>query len=61
MNFTGDHIVEEYGTRQAKQRAELELDQIKQLEDAPGDELAKCRALWTLISTGKEYAVVACG
>ena len=59
MNVVGDHIVEEYGGRKAKQRAELELDLIKQLEDAPGDALAKCRALWTLITTGSEDAVVA--
>jgi hypothetical protein len=34
MNVAGDHLVEEYGGRKAKQRAELELDLIKQLEDA---------------------------
>ena len=59
MNVAGDHLVEEYGGRKAKQRAELELDLIKQLEDASGDALDKCRALWTLITTGKENAVVA--
>lgn len=59
MNVAGDHLVEEYGGRKAKQRAELELDLIKQLEDASGDALDKCRALWTLITTGKEDAVVA--
>ncbi len=59
MNVAGDHIVEEYGGRKAKQRADLELDLIKQLEDAPGDALAKCRALWTLITTGNEDAMVA--
>jgi hypothetical protein len=31
MNVAGDHLVEEYGGRKAKQRAELELDLIKQL------------------------------
>ena len=55
----GDHLVEEYGGRKAKQRAELELDLIKELEDASGDALDKCRALWTLITTGNEDAVVA--
>ena len=59
MNVAGDHLVEEYGGRKAKQRAELKLDLIKQLEDASGDALDKCRALWTLITTGKEDAVVA--
>lgn len=59
MNVAGDHLVEEYGGRKAKQRAELELGLIKQLEDASGDALAKCRALWTLITTGNEDAVVA--
>lgn len=59
MNVAGDHLVDEYGGRKAKQRAELELDLIKQLEDASGDALAKCRALWALITTGNEDAVVA--
>ena len=59
MNVAGDHLVDEYGGRKAKQRAELELDLIKQLEDASGDALAKCRALWALITTGNEGAVVA--
>jgi len=59
MNVAGDRLVEEYGARKAKQRAELELGLIKQLEDAPVDALAKCRAIWTLITTGKEDAVVA--
>jgi hypothetical protein len=58
MNVAGDYLVEEYGGRKAKQRAELELELIKQLEDASGDALAKCRALWTLITTGNEDAVV---
>lgn len=59
MNVADDHLVEEYGGRKAKQRAELELDLIKQLEYSPGDALAKCRALWALITTGNEEAVVA--
>jgi len=59
MNVAGDHLVKEYGSRKAKQRAELELDPIKQLEDVPGDALAKCRAVWALITTGNEEAVVA--
>lgn len=59
MNVAGDYIVAEYGGRKAKQRAELELDLIKQLEDASGEALAKCRALWSLITTGNEDAVVA--
>lgn len=53
----GDYLVEEYGGRKARQRAEAELDLIKKLEDAPGDALAKCRALWVLITTGKKDAV----
>lgn len=59
MNVAGDHLVEEYGGRKAKQRAELELELIKQLEEAPGDAQDKCRVLWNLIKTGKEDAVVA--
>lgn len=59
MNVAGDYLVEEYGGRKAKQSAEAELDLIKQLEDAPGEALAKCRALWVLITTGKKDAVSA--
>lgn len=59
MNVAGDHLVAEYGGRKAKQRTEVELELIKQLEDASGDALAKCWALWALITTGKEDAVVA--
>ncbi|MBO3274099.1 hypothetical protein [Pseudomonas schmalbachii] len=59
MNVARDYLVEEYGGRKAKQRAELELDLIKQLENASGDTLAKCQALWSLITTGKEEAVLA--
>jgi len=54
MNVAGDHLVEEYGGRKAKQRAEVELDLIKQLEDASGDALAKCRALWALLDHDRE-------
>ncbi|MNN81400.1 hypothetical protein D3C81_1982220 [compost metagenome] len=59
MNVAHDYLVEEYGGRKAKQRAELELDLIKQLENASSDTLAKCQALWSLITTGKEDAVLA--
>ena len=53
MNVAGDYLVEDYGSRKSMQRAEGELDLIKQLEEAPGEPLAKCRALWALIRTGK--------
>lgn len=59
MNVADDYLVDEYGGRKAKQRAELELDLIKQLEGASGDALAKCRALWALITSGREGAVIA--
>jgi hypothetical protein len=59
MDVAGDYLVEEYGGRKAAQRAELELELIKQLEAVSGDAQAKCRALWTLITTGNEEAVVA--
>ena len=52
MNVAGDYLVEDYGSRKALQRAEAELDLIKQLEEAPAEPLAKCRALWALITTG---------
>lgn len=35
------------------------MDLIKQLEDASGDALDKCRALWVLITTENKDAVVA--
>ena len=59
MNVAGDYLVEEYGGRKAAQRAQLELEMIKQLEAVSCDAQAKCRALWTLITTGNEEAVVA--
>lgn len=61
MNVAGDHIVDEYGGRKAKQRAELQLELLKELEIAPADALAKCRAIWTLIKTGNGDAIVALG
>jgi hypothetical protein len=59
MNVAGDYLVEEYGGRKASQRAQLELDLIKQLEVVLCDTQDKCRALWTLITTGDENAVIA--
>lgn len=59
MDVAGDYLVKDYGGRKAKQQAEIDLDLIKQLEDAPGDAQAKCSALWALITTGKEGEVVA--
>lgn len=53
MDVTGDYLVKDYGGRKAKQQAEVDLELIKQLEDAPGDAQDKCRALWALITTGK--------
>ena len=58
MDVAGDHLVKEYGGRKAKQRAERELELIKQLEEAPCDPLIKCRAIWVLIKTGEEGAVL---
>lgn len=59
MDVVGDYLVADYGDRRSKQRAEVELDLIKRLEGAPAEPLDKCRALWTLITTGKECAAVA--
>ena len=59
MNVAGDCLVEEYGGRKAKQRAERELSLIKQLENASGDALPKCQALWTLLTNGNEDPLIA--
>lgn len=59
MNVAGDYLVEDYGGRKAKQRAENELELIKQLEDATGDPREKCLALWALITKGKTDEVSA--
>lgn len=53
MDVAGDYLVKDYGGRKAKQQAEIDLDLIKQLEDASGEARDKCRALWALITTGK--------
>ena len=59
MNVAGDHLVDEYGGRKAKQCAELELDLIKRLENADGDALERCHALWELITAGKYDKAIA--
>lgn len=53
MDVAGDYLVKDFGTLNATQQAEIDLDLIKQLEDASGDAQDKCRALWALITTGK--------
>jgi hypothetical protein len=58
MDVAGDHLVKEYGSRKAMQRAAEELGLIKELEDAPGEPIEKCRALWSLITTGNESALL---
>lgn len=58
MDVAGDHLVPEYGSRNATKRAEEELAWIKELEEVPGEPLDKCRALWELITTGREAALI---
>lgn len=58
MDVAGDHLVKEYGSRKAMQRAAEELGLIKELEDAPGEPIEKCRALWSLIKAGNESALL---
>jgi hypothetical protein len=53
MNVAGDGLVAEHGWRKAMQRAEAELQLIKRLEEASAGPRDKCRALWTLITTGE--------
>lgn len=52
MNVAGDLLVEDYSGWKASQRAQHELDLIKNMEHVSGDAEAKCRALWALITTG---------
>ena len=59
MDVAGDYLVKDYGGRKAKQQAEIDLDLIKQLEDAAGEAQEKCQALWALITTGKSEDAVA--
>ena len=59
MDVAGDHLIQEYGSRKAMQRAADELVWIKALEESPGEPLDKCRALWELITTGREAALLA--
>ncbi len=59
MDVAGDHLVPEYGSRKALQRAAEELAWIKALEESPGEPLDKCRALWALITTGQEAELLA--
>ena len=59
MDVAGDYIVKEYGSRKAKQCAEAELTLIKSLEGSPTEAKEKCRAIWTLIKTGKSDNLLA--
>ena len=59
MDVAGDHLVADYGSRKATQRAAEELAWIKALEESPGEPLHKCRALWALIKTGNEAELLA--
>ena len=59
MDVAGDYLVKDYGGRKAKQQAEIDLDLIKQLEDAAGEAQEKCQAWWALIATGKSEDAVA--
>lgn len=54
MDVAGDHLVPEYGSRNAMKRAAEELAWIKSLEESSAEPLDKCRALWALITTGQE-------
>lgn len=54
MDVAGDHLVPEYGSRNAMRRATEELAWIKSLEESSAESLDKCRALWALITTGQE-------
>lgn len=58
MNVAGDYIVEDYGSRKAMQRADHELNLIKQLEETSADAHDKCRAIWTLVKTGNVEKMV---
>lgn len=53
MDVAGDHLVRGYGSREAGQRAALELAFIKRLEGASCNAESKCRALWALITAGR--------
>ena len=59
MDVAGDHLVPEYGSRKAIQRATEELAWIKSLEESTAEPLDKCRAQWTLITTGHEAELLA--
>lgn len=59
MDVAGDHLVPEYGSRNAQRRAEEELAWIKALEESMAEPEGKCRALWVLITTGHEADLLA--
>lgn len=58
MDVAGDHLVKEYGSRNAMKRAAEELAWIKALEESSSEPLDKCRALWELITTGQEMGLL---
>lgn len=59
MDVAGDHLVPEYGSRNAQRRAEEELVWIKALDESMAEPEGKCRVLWTLITTGHEADLLA--
>ncbi len=59
MDVAGDHLVPDYGSPKAIHRAAEELAWIKALEEASSEPLDKCRALWALITTGRETELLA--
>jgi hypothetical protein len=59
MDVAGDHLVPDYGSPKAIHRAAEELAWIKALEESPCEPLDKCRALWALITTGRETELLA--
>ncbi|MFG6449540.1 hypothetical protein ACG0Z6_15040 [Roseateles sp. BYS180W] len=57
MDVAGDDLVRTMDDRKTRQRAETELQLVRQLESAPGDAKDKCAALWALITTGRDEAL----
>ncbi len=54
MDVVGDYLVAEYGSRDARERAQSELALIKRLETCSAQPRDRCAALWTLLITGED-------
>jgi len=58
MDVAGDHLIPEFGSRNAMRMAEGELKLIRQLDESSLEAKEKCRALLALIRKGETAEIM---